>query len=92
MNPKDVQKLAQMARITINEEEAITLGSSFDDILTYVDQIQKLSTESSTVAMPALYNITREDKHSSHASFSHEILLENMPERKDDYLKVRKIL
>ncbi|MBP6912152.1 MAG: Asp-tRNA(Asn)/Glu-tRNA(Gln) amidotransferase subunit GatC [Candidatus Pacebacteria bacterium] len=92
MNQEDVQKLAHMARIDITKEEGDTLVSSLKSILSYVDQIRALPTDTVPTDMPLFYNIVREDDAPAKATHSHEMLLDNMPERQDSYLQVRKIL
>lgn len=41
----DVRKVADLARIRLNDEEAAALGPQLNTILEYVDSLQKLDTK-----------------------------------------------
>jgi aspartyl-tRNA(Asn)/glutamyl-tRNA(Gln) amidotransferase subunit C len=90
MNIKDVENLAELARIELNEEEKKDLLSDMESILGYVKQIESVEigdVESDYI----LKNVWREDEIKIR-DFSREIIIEQFPESQDGFLKVKKIL
>lgn len=90
MNIQDVEKLAELARIDISEEEKKSLLKDFDSILAYVDMIRSAEA-GEDVAVPDLHNVWREDALAP-KEFSRELIVEQFPDKQDDFLKVKKIL
>jgi len=89
---KDIEKLAELARIDIPQEEKETLRKEVDAILAYVGEIQKIAGESGESGIPEHRNVFRDDsEHHLSGEFTKE-LLESAPRRQDDYVKVKKIL
>jgi aspartyl-tRNA(Asn)/glutamyl-tRNA(Gln) amidotransferase subunit C len=102
MNIKDVQNLAELARIELSEEEKKELLSDMDSILGYVKQIEEVKTPTLSKGRGAdpvgvgfeeykLHNVWREDKLEER-EFSKEIITEQFPDSQDGFLKVKKIL
>jgi len=90
MNIKDVEKLAELARIELSLEEKESLLKDFDSILAYVDTIK--SAEVGEVELKYdLYNSWREDKLEPR-QFSHELIVGQFPDSQYGFLKVKKIL
>ena len=88
---KDIEKLASLARIQVNEEEKDSLASSIESILEYVGQVQHFEV-SSVVDTPLQRNIMREDVVTHTSGEYTENLLSLAPFREGNYLKVKKIL
>jgi len=44
VDPSEIQKIAHLARIEINDEVASETAASINDILTFVDQLQSVDT------------------------------------------------
>jgi aspartyl-tRNA(Asn)/glutamyl-tRNA(Gln) amidotransferase subunit C len=93
MEKKDVEHLAQLARIAITDKEAESLAKDMTSILGYISDIEKItgSKEKEKVVGP-LFNVMREDTDAHEPGIYSEDLLNLMPERHGDYLKVKKIL
>lgn len=89
---EDIQKLAQMVRIHVTDEEGKKLAESFESIIAYVDQISGLDTTDNTAIDHPFYNIGRAEDTEHQAVFSKDIIMQDMPAREEDYLKVKKIL
>jgi aspartyl/glutamyl-tRNA(Asn/Gln) amidotransferase C subunit len=86
-----------LARIKLSDEEKETLKTDIGSILGYVSEIQKVSSEventkDSPLKKTALCNVMREDEDPHESGLYTEKILENAPEREDDYIKVKKIL
>ena len=91
MTDVDVQKLAELSRIAISDDEVARLEKEIPDILHFVEQIQEAGAEPRK-EVGALYNVLREDEHPHEPGMYTEDILKTMPQSKDGYLKVRKII
>jgi aspartyl-tRNA(Asn)/glutamyl-tRNA(Gln) amidotransferase subunit C len=95
MDIKDVEKLAELARIALSEEEKVSLLSDMQEILAYVKMIEKAELSEIAPAL-RLKNIWREDSLASASGltpdFSMELITGQFPEDHDGFLKVKKIL
>lgn len=90
MNIKDVENLAELARIELTQEEKQSYLEDFDSILGYVKQIQEI--EAIDIKKEnKLHNIWREDELVPR-EFSKKLIVEQFPEEQDGFLKVKKIL
>jgi len=90
---KDIEKLAKLARIELTVEEKEKLLKEVEPILGYVAQLKEVS--SMVEGMPKAgehRNIMRDDINPNVATLNTEVLVEDMPESQDNYLKVKKIL
>lgn len=98
MNIKDVESLADLARIELSEEEKKDLLSDMESILGYVKQIEKVEVNvEHSVLNNVNYNVWREDLSVQAGEiiprdFSKELITEQFPDSKDGFLKVKKIL
>ena len=90
MQIEDVEKLAELAKIELNDAEKKELLKDMEEILGYVKQIQ-------SVNVPEIEpeylnkNIWREDKVEPR-EFSREEIVGQFPDSKDGFVKVKKIL
>ena len=90
---EDVEKLAKLVRIKIDKKEAEKLTKDLESIVGYVSRIKEVSA--SIVDEPSigkLYNVMREDKDPHESGVYSERLLNEVPQREDKYVKVKKIL
>lgn len=90
MELKDIQKLANLARIEVSDEEADKFKSDLDGILKYVDQIESAPVSESGEAM--LINVMREDENAHESGVYSPELVSEFPEKDGDFMKVKKIL
>lgn len=90
---KDIEKLANLARINVPDAEKEGLRKDIDAILGYVGEIQKISPDLGVArAKPDLRNVMREDANPHEKGIFTESLLSSAPEREGQYVKVKKIL
>jgi aspartyl-tRNA(Asn)/glutamyl-tRNA(Gln) amidotransferase subunit C len=90
MEIKDVEKLAELAKIDLTAEEKVKLLSDMKEILDYVKQIE--SAEVSDVKInDTNKNVWREDQLASRV-FSRDLIIKQFPDSQDGFLKVKKIL
>ena len=79
---EDIKKLAELARIEVNEKETKSLAKDIEAILEYVKQVRDVS----------VVNVFREDANSHESGIYTDALLSAVPERDGQYVKVKKIL
>lgn len=92
LDKKDIENLANLARLEIPEEEKETLRKEVDSILEFVGQIKELTPPEPVKEASAVRNVFREDTD-PHLSGEHtEALLAEAPQTEDGYIRVKKIL
>ncbi|SDJ51908.1 Asp-tRNA(Asn)/Glu-tRNA(Gln) amidotransferase subunit GatC [Salimicrobium halophilum] len=87
-----VKHVANLARLSITEEEAQTFTKQLDDIITYAEQLNELDTEGvePTTHVLDLKNVMRKDEPKNW--IKKEDALKNAPEQQDGQFKVPSIL
>jgi len=92
LEKKDVEKLANLSRMEVSEDEKAVLLKDLEEILGYVSEVQEVVTGDVVPEEGKLHNVMRQDEnpHKS-GEFSKEIM-EEAPNTKDGYVKVKKIL
>ncbi|MFA6257918.1 MAG: Asp-tRNA(Asn)/Glu-tRNA(Gln) amidotransferase subunit GatC [Candidatus Paceibacterota bacterium] len=90
MEIKDVENLANLARIELTEEEKKDLLSDMESILGYVKQIEEVKIEDAELDYK-VHNVWREDEIIPR-DFSRELITDQFPDAQDGFLKVKKIL
>lgn len=94
MNIKDVEALAELAKIELSEDEKKTILKDMEGILEYVKVIEKVEVGDTKIE-DKLYNVWREDQTEMtkfSPEFSHTLITEQFPAAQDGFLKVKKIL
>ena len=88
----DIEKVAGLARLELSEDEKETFGSQMEQILTYMEQLNRIDTagvEPTSHAIP-VYNVFREDEVKP--SFPREEVLVIAPEEEAGHFKVPRII
>ncbi|WP_127582407.1 Asp-tRNA(Asn)/Glu-tRNA(Gln) amidotransferase subunit GatC [Paenibacillus koleovorans] len=89
---QDVEHVAKLARLDLNEQEKQTFTEQLNAILKYADKLNELNTdgvEPTSHAMP-LVNVMRADE--PRASLPIEKVLLNAPDEEDGQFKVPAVL
>jgi aspartyl-tRNA(Asn)/glutamyl-tRNA(Gln) amidotransferase subunit C len=91
---EDVQKLASLARIRIDEAETDSIVNELDAIVGYVSEVQKVDTDSLTgeERVGLLRNVMREDENAYEDKAFTEDILAEAPQTDGKFLRVKKIL
>lgn len=93
---KDIEKLASLARIKVNDGEKEALVKEIDSILNYVAEINSITSNMSSIdikpSVGIVRNIVREDKIENSDGENTESILAESPKREGDYIAVKKIL
>ncbi|MEL6468119.1 MAG: Asp-tRNA(Asn)/Glu-tRNA(Gln) amidotransferase subunit GatC [Cyanobacteria bacterium J06623_4] len=89
---EQVRKVANLARLELNEAEEAQFTEQLNGILEYVQQLNELDTEDvpPTTRAIEVSNITRPDR--LEVFTDREAILDSAPEREEDFFKVPKIL
>lgn len=88
---KDVEKLGNLSRIALSEEEKDVFVSEIDAILGYVSRVKDApSGGGETKALVS--DVFREDGAPHESGIFTEAILSSAPKREGDYIKVKKIL
>ena len=89
---KEVEKLAELSRIKMTEEEMVAFAKEIDPILDYVAQIKKVVGDETEREIPDLHNVMRSDDMPNQTGGNTEVLIAEFPRREGNLLKVKKIL
>ncbi len=94
VNQKEIEKIAQLARIDLTKQEKEKFTEEIDSILSYFNDIKKVSETAvrNFDHYELKANQLREDKKSELETEENELIKKNFPEKKDGYLKVKAIL
>ena len=88
----EVKKVAQLARLELNESEITQHVGQLEKILDYINQLEKINTENTPCTTRAIevINILRKDENKDYENS--EGLLDLAPSRENKFFKVPKII
>ena len=88
----EVKKVAQLARLELNESEIQKHAEQLEKILEYIKQLEKINTENIPCTTRAIEvpNVTRADEKKDFANA--EELIDLAPERENKFFRVPKII
>lgn len=92
MEIKDIDKLAELARLYISAEEKDALLKDFSSIMNYIAQIGEVNVPSDLVPEYDLTNVMRDDVTLGESGDFTNRLVNEMPDHQDGLLKVKQIL
>ena len=89
---KDVEHIAELARLKFKDEELENFTSQLNEILEYMEKLNELDTENvEPLSHPVeSQNVFRED--GIKPSVSREDALKNAPQKDDEFFKVPKVI
>jgi aspartyl-tRNA(Asn)/glutamyl-tRNA(Gln) amidotransferase subunit C len=100
ISKEEIKKLADLARIEIEDREVESLRGNMNAVLDYVKSIQEFHSDEANLKSNAkeeleinsLHNVMREDVNpTASETYSRELIAE-FPDSENNYLKVKKIL
>lgn len=88
----EVKKVAQLARLELNENEINQHAEQLEKILEYIKQLEKINTENVPCTTRAIevVNVLRKDEKKNYANS--EEILDLAPSRENKFFKVPKII
>ena len=92
ISSNEVKKVAQLARLELNESEIQQHAEQLEKILDYIKQLDKINTDDIPCTTRAIevVNVLRKDEKKEFENF--ENLLELAPSRENKFFKVPKII
>jgi aspartyl-tRNA(Asn)/glutamyl-tRNA(Gln) amidotransferase subunit C len=92
LSKEQVEHVAKLARLAVNEEEKEAFSRQLSEILTYIDKLNELDTSKvqPTSHVLDLSNVLRDDM--IRESLSTTDVLANAPDRVNDFFRVPKII
>jgi len=93
LSKSEVQKIASLARIEITDEEAEKYSKELSDILVFVEKLNEADTGGiePIAHITGAKNVTREDKVVEYSDETKEKIINNFPEKKDRFDKVKAV-
>jgi len=94
MNKEEIKHLSTLARIELADTEVDELTKDISVILDYVSVVQEIVDEAGDTEpeLGARYNVFRKDDVTNEPDEYTKDIIANMPNEKDRYLVVKKIL
>lgn len=94
LNKQDVEHIADLARIELTDDEKDKYVVQLGDILGYIEQLKEVNTDdvSPTTQITGLVNVVREDKIGNRSAEERKMILEDIPVKEGDYIKVKAVL
>ena len=88
----EVKKVAQLARLELNESEILQHAEQLEKILEYIKQLEKINTENVPCTTRAIevVNVLRKDEKKNYENS--EEILDLAPSRENKFFKVPKII
>ena len=88
----EVNKVAHLARLELNDDEIINHAAQLEKILEYIKQLEKIDTDDVPCTTRAIevFNVLRKDEQKN-SEYTEE-LLDLAPSREDKFFKVPKII
>lgn len=92
ISKKDVEHVAHLARLTLSDDELDTMTGQLDNILSYVEKLNELDTDSvkPTSHVFSISNAFREDAVKE--SLTQEQAVENGPQQNGEMFQVPRII
>ena len=92
INREEVKKVAQLARLELNESEIKQHAFQLEKILDYIKELEKINTEDIPCTMRAIevVNVLRRDENKDYENPRE--LLDLAPSKEENFFKVPKII
>ncbi|MEK9159178.1 MAG: Asp-tRNA(Asn)/Glu-tRNA(Gln) amidotransferase subunit GatC [Patescibacteria group bacterium] len=94
LTKEQVEKIAQLARLQLTEEEMERYAGQLTEILNYVDVLKELDTTGvpETSQVTGLTNVTRKDESRGVLATSDELLDCSPLEKTDHQIRIKRIM
>lgn len=94
LKAKDIQHIANLARLELTKAEEKKYGEQLSAILDYVERLQEVDVNNveATTQVTRLANVLREDKVKDWDEQERDTALKQAPDMVDGQVKVRRVL
>ena len=89
---EEVSKVAQLARLKLNEEQIENHATQIEKILDYINQLEKIDTKNVPCTTRAIEVINNFRSDTKEIFSDRDEILDLAPSREDDFFKVPKII
>lgn len=93
LSQKEINHLAELARLELSDKEKQMFGEQLSSILEYLEKLQAVDTNNipPTAQVTGLQNVWRDDEVKNCDEETRRRLLDNLPEREGDLLKTKAV-
>ncbi|MFA5877932.1 MAG: Asp-tRNA(Asn)/Glu-tRNA(Gln) amidotransferase subunit GatC [Candidatus Staskawiczbacteria bacterium] len=91
ISKEEVEKIAKLARLELTPEEVVKMQKDLSEVLDYFNALQKVDSKSYISSNIPRGNNLRKDEGRHRDEELVEKLLEQAPDKKDEYIKVKSI-
>jgi len=90
----DVRDIASLARIGVTDEEIISYQKDMSSVLKYFDKLQEVDTDDVEEIghITGVTDVYRSDEIQEMPDEGKKIMMDNMSDTKDEYIKVKSVL
>lgn len=90
----DINHIAKLARLGLNENEKQKFESELSEILNFIEELKEVETENiePTAHATGLENSFRADEPNRIPEDERQKILANAPQKKDNFIKVKAVL
>ena len=91
---EEVQHIAELARIELSKEEKERFSGELSDVLGYISQLEEVNTKGvePVSQVTGLVNVLRDDVKKNSDEETRRTMINNFPDKEDDYIKVKQIM
>tara|TARA_B100000212_G_scaffold314229_1_gene267637 strand:- start:111 stop:404 length:294 start_codon:yes stop_codon:yes gene_type:complete len=89
---KEVSKVAQLAKLKLNDEQIDKHANQMEKILDYINQLEKIDTTNVSCTTRAIEVVNNFRSDSKEIFKNRDQILNLAPSREDDFFKVPKII
>ena len=91
---EEILHIATLARIGLEEKDIEKYQNELSEILDYFKKLEELDTDGVEPIghITGMQNVFRSDNQEDFGSLGKENILKNVPENKDNYIKVKSVL
>ncbi len=94
LTKEDVQKISELARIGVTDEDITSYQKDLSAVLSYFEKLQEVDTDNVEEIghITGMTNVYRQDQAKEFDAEGKKIIHENMPQSQDGYIKVKSVL
>jgi aspartyl-tRNA(Asn)/glutamyl-tRNA(Gln) amidotransferase subunit C len=89
---KDVEHIAELARLKFEEKELDQFTNDLNEILTYVEKLNELDTENVEPLSHPIESVNNFREDEVKPSIKREEALKNAPDKDEEFFKVPKVI
>lgn len=93
LSKEEVEHIAVLARIGLSDDEVARYRKDLSQVLDFFKELETLDISAGEAgeSVPRKKNDTREDRVENFSAHGKKIIMGNVPDRKDGYVKVRSV-